>query len=199
MIRYLVIAGRNQSDLYGYLRRQFGGDETVQVLLDRRYEERRRRRDTAPAERRRGERRRGRGREHEIATHGLLVVRRFAGVPWRPPWWGTGAPAAAGEAARPAPRPAAPEDAARARVTGWLTDGQRLLAVVPKLLQEHDQLTARAAAAERKGARLEEELRRLQSETEHFRRERRQLIEALQALTRSLIASAATAPTDLER
>ncbi len=181
MVRYLVIADRNQSDLYGYLRQQFGGDETVQVLLDRRYEERRRGRETMPTERRWVERRRGRGREHELATHGLLVVRRFAGGPWRPPWWGASPPSGPGEEAR-------------ARVTGWLADGQRLLSVVPRLLQEHEQLTARAEAAERKAGRLEEELRHLRSETEHFRRERRQLIETLQALTRSLIASAGSTP-----
>jgi hypothetical protein len=182
MIRYLVIAGRDHADLYGFLRRQFAGDDTVQVLLDRRYLERRRGAAPTARERRRGERRRGRGRESDLATHGLLIVRQVAGLQWRPPWWGAGPP--------PAPGAEAPAGAARARVTGWLTEGQRLLGVVPKLLQEHEALTARAAAAERKGGRLEEEVRRLRSETEHFRRERRQLVETLKALTRSLIESA---------
>jgi len=79
---------------------------------------------------------------------------------------------------------------ARNLVASWVTEGQRLLGVVPRLLREHEQIAARAEAAERKCERYEEETRRLRSENEHFRRERRQTAEALKALTRQLIESA---------
>ena len=86
MMRYLVIAARSNSDLYDYLRQQFAGDETVQVLLDRRRAERRRQ-DSGTRQRRRGERRHVRGRESDLATHGFVIVRRPAGLLWHPPWW----------------------------------------------------------------------------------------------------------------
>jgi chromosome segregation ATPase len=79
---------------------------------------------------------------------------------------------------------------ARNLVATWITEGQRLLSVVPKLLREHEQLAARAEAAERKCERCEEEIRSLRAETEQFRRERRQTAEVLKALTKQLIESA---------
>jgi chromosome segregation ATPase len=65
-----------------------------------------------------------------------------------------------------------------------------LVGIVPRLLREHEQIATRAEAAERKCERYEEETRRLRSENEHFRRERRQTAETLKALTRQLIESA---------
>lgn len=91
-MRYLIIAARGHSDTYSYLQRQFAGDETVQVLLDRRCAERRRQQASHAAQRRRGDRRHGRGRESELATHGFLIVRQAGGLPWRPPWWGAETP-----------------------------------------------------------------------------------------------------------
>ena len=79
---------------------------------------------------------------------------------------------------------------ARDLVVGWVTEGQRLLGIVPRLLREHEQIASRAETAERKCERYEEETRRLRSENEHFRRERRQTAEALKALTKQLIESA---------
>jgi len=190
MFEYLVIAGRNHPDLYSYLRRQFTGDNKVQVLLDRRREERRRMRDARRPERRRGDRRGARGRENGLSYHGFVIVHQASGVQWRPPWWGS----------RSAPVSLGPEGqrggddahavAGRNLLTGWVAEGQRLVAVVPKLLHEHEQLVARAEAAERKCARCEEEIRSLRGENEHFRRERRQTAETLKALTRQLVESA---------
>jgi hypothetical protein len=97
MMRYLVIAARNHSNIHGYLHRQFAGDEAVQVFLDRRHAERRQRQDSCKAQRRRGERRRGRGRESDLETHGFVIVRQAAGLQWRPPWWSTGTPRKLGE------------------------------------------------------------------------------------------------------
>jgi len=88
MIQYLIVTARNHPDLYGYLRRQFAGDEKVQVLLDRRHEERRRQGDLRKPDRRKGDRRGGRGTGNGLTSHGFVVIRQFSGVQWRPPWWG---------------------------------------------------------------------------------------------------------------
>lgn len=194
MIQYLVIAGRNHPDLYSYLRRQFAGDDKVQVLLDRRHEERRRRGDAHRPDRRRGDRRGGRGKDNGLNYHGFVVVRQFSGVQWRPPWWGSGvaeAPVALDR--QPGPEEAKATDA-RNLVARWVTEGQRLVGLVPRLLLEHEQLVARVEAAERKCERCEEEMKNLRGENEHFRRERRQTVETLKALTRQLIESAGGIP-----
>jgi hypothetical protein len=190
MIQYLVITARNHPDLYGYLRRQFAGDDKVQVLLDRRHEERRSQGDARKPDRRKGERRTGRGKENGLSYHGFVVIRQFSGVRWRPPWWGPGMADTASGSDRSVTLAEARDIDARNLVTSWVTEGQRLLGVVPKLLREHEQLTARAEAAERKCERYEEEMRSLRAETEQFRRERRQTAEVLKALTKQLIESA---------
>jgi hypothetical protein len=100
MMRYLVIAARDCSDLYDYLHQQFAGDDTVQVLLDRRCAERRRQ-NSDKAERRRGERRYVRGRESDLANHGFVIVRRPAGLLWHPPWWRADTPEKSSELDRP--------------------------------------------------------------------------------------------------
>jgi hypothetical protein len=190
MIQYLVITARNHPDLYGYLRRQFAGDDKVQVLLDLRHEERRSQGDARKPDRRKGERRTGRGKENGLSYHGFVVIRQFSGVRWRPPWWGPGMADTASGSDRSVTLAEARDIDARNLVTSWVTEGQRLLGVVPKLLREHEQLTARAEAAERKCERYEEEMRSLRAETEQFRRERRQTAEVLKALTKQLIESA---------
>ncbi|RPI09541.1 MAG: hypothetical protein EHM71_05760 [Zetaproteobacteria bacterium] len=189
MIQYLVIAGRNHPDLYSYLRRQFAGDDKVQVLLDRRHEERRRRGDAHRPDRRRGDRRVGRVKDNGLNYHGFVVVRQFSGLQWRPPWWGSGLTEAAGSDRQPGADEAKAVDA-RNLVAQWVTEGQRMLSVVPKLLQEHEHLAARTETAERKCQRFEDEIKNLRSENEHFRRERRQTVETLKALTKHLIESA---------
>jgi len=190
MIQYLVIAARNHPDIYGYLRRQFARDEKVQVLLDRRYEERRRRGDAYRPDRRRGDRRGNRGKDNGLTYHGFLIVRQLSGVQWHPPWWERGVAAPTTLAERPAALDPTKAAEARTMVTGWLTTGQRLMQTVPALLREHDQLKARAEAAERKCERCEGEIKSLREENEHFRRERRQTAESLKGLTKQLLESA---------
>jgi len=190
MIQYLVVTGRNHPDLYGYLRRQFAGDEKVQVLLDRRHEERRREGDPHKPDRRKGDRRGGRGKDNGLSSHGFVVIRQFSGVQWRPPWWGRDMAEMRSELEKRAGLAEAKASDARNLVVSWVTEGQRLLGIVPRLLREHEQIAARAEAAERKCERYEEEARHLRSENEHFRRERRQTAETLKALTRQLIESA---------
>lgn len=190
MIQYLVVTARNHPDLYGYLRRQFAGDDKVQVLLDRRHEERRHRGETHKPDRRKGDRRGGRGKDNGLGSHGFVVIRQFSGVQWRPPWWGPEMAEMRSEVEKRAGLAEAKAIDARNLVASWVTDGQRLLGIVPKLLREHEQLAARTEAAERKCERYEAEVRSLRSENEHFRRERRQTAETLKALTKQLVESA---------
>ncbi len=57
MLRYLIIVAKDQPGLCDYLKRSFAGDESVQVLVDRRQGERRQRVEPREPERRLGERR----------------------------------------------------------------------------------------------------------------------------------------------
>ena len=196
MIQYLVIAARNHTDLYGYLRRQFTGDDNVQILLDRRFDGRRRRQEVHRPDRRRGDRRNVRGREDELYCHGFFVIRQFSALQWRPPWWGAGAAEETAELNQQQRLEESKALHSRERVAGWIVEGQRLLGLVPKLLREHEHLAARTEAAERKCERLEEEIRRLRNENEHFRRERRQAVETLKALTKNLSEPGGGPPSD---
>ena len=73
--RLLFIVGRQRRALYDSLRRTFDGDDTVQVVLDRRVRERRRRRPTRrAAERRRSERRAQRVIDTQVRARGYAVV-----------------------------------------------------------------------------------------------------------------------------
>ncbi len=76
--RLLFIVGQNRRALHDSLRRTFAGDDTVQVLFDRRVTERRRGKGRKrPTERRARERRLGREVERQIRARGYAVV----GVP----------------------------------------------------------------------------------------------------------------------
>ncbi len=194
MARYIFIAARDHSDLYGYLQRQFAQDDEVQVLSDRRHEERRRQVKSHAPDRRRRERRSGRGKDHGLDHHGFLVVRQTAqisqgfAIQWRPPGWELAGPE---EAAPETPKP--PAEAytteTRKRISAWITESLRMLGLVSKLFAEQGHLTARAEMAERKCERLEEEMRNTRSENEHFRRERRQLADTLKNLARQMVES----------
>lgn len=186
MIQYLVVTARNHTDLHGYLRRQFAGDDNVQVLLDRRFDGRRRRQEGHKPDRRRGDRRNVRGREDKLYCHGFFVIRQFSALQWRPPSWGSGTPEETAGLDQQQQLEATKAIQSRERVAGWIAEGQRLLALVPKLLREHEHLVARAEAAERKCERLEEEVRRLRNENDDFRRERQQAVETLKTLTKNL-------------
>jgi hypothetical protein len=53
MKRHIVVVSRNEPQLYGYLSEMFAGDPTVQVILDRRFGDRRQRTEEYSPERRR--------------------------------------------------------------------------------------------------------------------------------------------------
>jgi len=73
------------------------------------------------------------------------------------------------------------------RVTGWITEGQRVLDLLPRLLAEHWGLAAKLEAAERKCQRLEEAIRALRSENDHLRKQRTRLAETLRTVARELV------------
>ena len=73
--RLLFVVGQRRRALYDSLRRTFENDDTVQVVLDRRVTERRRRRPgKRKAERRKTDRRLQREIEKQIRAHGYAVV-----------------------------------------------------------------------------------------------------------------------------
>lgn len=81
MDRRLIIVARNQLPLCDYLRQQFAGDRDVELILDRRWRERRQRAQPYAWERRRADRRQGSIRDADLHTHGFAVIRRKSEVP----------------------------------------------------------------------------------------------------------------------
>ena len=72
--RHLLIVTRSETKLYEYVKRTFAGEDTVEVILDRRLVERRQT-SAAPAGERRGtERRSLRPIRDRLRSHGWAVV-----------------------------------------------------------------------------------------------------------------------------
>jgi len=77
-VDHLFIVSRQQPDLYRYLAREFSTESDVEVILDRRYGERRTRDDRAPTsqgERRRSDRRGQADLADQLKTLGYAFVR----------------------------------------------------------------------------------------------------------------------------
>ncbi|MBI1734829.1 MAG: hypothetical protein HYR51_06625 [Candidatus Rokubacteria bacterium] len=72
--RLVFVVAPGQRQLYESLTRTFAGDDSVQVVLDRRNGERRQRGERPPADRRRADRRRRRDVEEKLAARGYAVV-----------------------------------------------------------------------------------------------------------------------------
>lgn len=87
--------------------------------------------------------------------------------------------------------PMRPEEAhaieTRERLTGWITEGQHVFSLLPRLLDEHGELTARVEAAARECERLEKEVRVLRSENDSFRKQRTRMAEAFGTLSREFL------------
>lgn len=75
MDRRLIVVARNQLPLCDHLRQQFFEDKEVEVLLDRRWRERRQRLQAHGLDRRRTDRRKELVGE-DLRTHGFAVIRR---------------------------------------------------------------------------------------------------------------------------
>ena len=79
--RYLVIVSRDKPDLCRHLVRDFAFMEAVEVVLDRRREERRRWIQAHPEKRRRFDRRFDSSGEINLHRNGFAIVRRQEGGP----------------------------------------------------------------------------------------------------------------------
>jgi len=76
MGRTLFIVSRHHPDLYAYLRERFASDHSVEVVLDRRSAQRRRREQPYEIDRRQAERRRRPEVELElqIRSHAIITI-----------------------------------------------------------------------------------------------------------------------------
>jgi hypothetical protein len=74
MGRTLFIVSRHHPDLYAYLRERFATDGAVEVVLDRRLGERRRRDATNEGDKRRAERRQRPEVEAELQTRSHAII-----------------------------------------------------------------------------------------------------------------------------
>lgn len=83
--RHLFIVARDRVKLYEYVKRAFAGNDTVEVILDRREGERRREREGRAPDRRRGERRRVDVSTQLRALGWAIVVADLPGVGPRNP------------------------------------------------------------------------------------------------------------------
>jgi chromosome segregation ATPase len=73
------------------------------------------------------------------------------------------------------PQTAAPET--RKRLAQWVEEGQSLLSFIPRLLDEHDQLKAKAEAAGSECEKLRQEISGLRNENQLLRNERTEFVE----------------------
>jgi hypothetical protein len=72
--RLVFIVSPGQRELYNSLKRTFAGDRSVEVILDRRSGQRRQRRESPTADRRRIERRRQSAVQTKLAARGYALV-----------------------------------------------------------------------------------------------------------------------------
>jgi hypothetical protein len=72
--KHLLIVARHRRELYDQIKRAFAGHETVQVVLDRREGERRRRKEPAAPDRRAADRRARSGIDEQLRTIGWSLV-----------------------------------------------------------------------------------------------------------------------------
>lgn len=72
----LFIVSRDQRDLHDYLTTEFRRDEQIQIILDRRLADRRRRAEPKPRDQRQMARRRAVAIEEQVKSAGFAVVRR---------------------------------------------------------------------------------------------------------------------------
>ena len=77
----LFIVSRDQHDLHSYLTKEFVRDEQIQIILDRRLGDRRKRAQSKGQEQRHAPRRRGLAVQEQVRSVGFAVVRRADGAP----------------------------------------------------------------------------------------------------------------------
>jgi hypothetical protein len=157
-VRFLVIIARHASDLATELTKSFLDDPRVQVLVDRRRDERRTSSTRWQPERRETERRRVLDYWEDTRQHPVVIV----------PTWKKSAPL-------PAPLAASDEDRTMATTDStihtprnletWIRESQHMIAeVLPALLEESHELRRRADSAEAAATRRQREIEDLQME-----------------------------------
>jgi hypothetical protein len=72
----LFIVSRDQRDVHDYLTKEFRRDEQIQIILDRRLAERRRRAESKPCDQRLSARRRSVAVQEQVRSVGFAVIRR---------------------------------------------------------------------------------------------------------------------------
>jgi hypothetical protein len=179
VVRYLVIVGRREPKLHDYLTRQFAGDSSVEVVMERRGGERRQQARLHEPERRRGERRVG------APAHlpGVRLVRRTGPAAPEPP------AAPPPERSHPQseetpttptiddhpPAPGEGPDHVRKQLVRWIEESRSLFALIPSVLDD-------LVAAEQKCERLQQALAESRGEQERLRSEHAELAAALTSL-----------------
>lgn len=202
---YLFIVARDRPDVLRAAQERFAYDETILILTDRRQGERRRRAEAYEPDRRRGDRRR------PVKFWEDLNVRPCLVVPVQVPTVGGGATSE--DSAAPDRREmriteSGIEDAeARQRLDRWRQEGQYLLGdVIPRLLDEHERLRARAetAAQECEQLRAENDVLRaqrasLKGSLEEVRRLLEPMARALQGIDAVVRGPASDEPTEADK
>ncbi len=161
--RYLMIVARGQLEKLYQVRALFSDEPAVHVMVDRRRGERRRGRGRVAVERRRGERRQARDYWEDPNVHSVVLVpvRRWAEVgaaALGPGRTTTRTTEADGMDTRL-------EGEARERVLGWIQDGQQVLGrIIPGLFEENETLRKRLGDADREAERLRGDNDRLRQE-----------------------------------
>jgi hypothetical protein len=146
--RLLVIVRPERPALVPRIERLFEGEPgAVDVVLDRRQRERRRAVGTRRPERRRGDRRQGRGAARRRGDVSVVIRRESVpGLDYTPP------NRTKGEARMMSVESKQTRDGDEVR--RWLEAGQTQLASLLELLHEHDRLRERAESSERENERL---------------------------------------------
>jgi len=80
-VHSLIIVARDQAELWRVLAREFASNPRVQVLLDRRHWERRRRLQVLELDQRGADRRHPTCPEHDVRQRSFVIIRRQDGTP----------------------------------------------------------------------------------------------------------------------
>ncbi len=183
-VRYVVVVGRQHPDRLVFWQREFASEPRVQVLMDRRRDDRRQREERGGRERRRLERRRPLRTDEDLRTHPVVLIPRDPER--RYPVTSLPAPPNGGER-NGTTMDGTRTDDVRERIDRWAAEGQHVLArFIPALLDEGDQGWARARAAEREceslrqqNGLLQVEVKWLLGEIDRFKAERQEIVEAV--------------------
>jgi hypothetical protein len=179
VVRYLVIVGRREPKLHDYLTRQFAGDSSVEVVMERRGGERRQQTRPHQPERRRAERRMG------TPAHlpGVRLVRRVGPASPERPHARSPEPSHPRSEETPTTRaiddrsktPVEGPDNARKQLVRWIEESRPLFALIPSVLDD-------LVAAEQECERLQQALADCRGEQARLRSEHAELTAALASL-----------------